>query len=286
MDCDHVREFFRASTGRCTHIRGITMSDYYSVFSGFGVFILCYTINLIYISVFYHRGLAHKAVILHPLVQRWVLSSGNWVVGIDPLAWTCMHRLHHSHADTDKDPHSPHNAGLFMLAFAQLQSYKRVLRGLIVGDKRYTSMVADLDLPVHWLNRRGLWPVPYLLHVVLAVTLGLIVGNWMVGAGYFFGIMSHPVQGWLVNAFGHAWGYRNFNTDDHSVNNTLIAWLVFGEGYQNNHHHQPRSARFSVHWWEIDPGYALCLLLQSLGVIRIRGNLPRSFTGPRKLSSA
>ena len=234
------------------------------------VFSAAYTVNLIYISVFFHRGLAHRAANLRPWLRRWVIRSGNWITGIDPLAWACMHRLHHAYADTDKDPHSPHNSGILPLALTQLYVYKRVLRGLIRREQAYTLRVLDLDFPVSWLNRRGLWMLPYILHAALAVIVAVLVGFWAVGLCYFIGITSHPVQGWLVNAFGHAWGYRNFATKDRSVNNTLIAWLVFGEGYQNNHHQRPRSAKFSVKWWEVDPGYGLCLLLEVLGLIRIK----------------
>lgn len=79
--------------------------------------------------------------------------------------------------------------------------------------------------------------------------------------------MSHPIQGWMVNALGHSFGYRNYPTPDRSKNNLLVAWLVMGEGYQNNHHHQPSSAKFSVKWWEFDLGYYFCILAERFGVL-------------------
>jgi len=97
--------------------------------------------------------------------------------------------------------------------------------------------------------------------------VGILVGGFWAGAAYWLGIMSHPVQGWMVNAFGHAYGYRTFDTPDHSRNNTLVAWLVFGEGYQNNHHHAPTSPKFSVLPGEIDLGYLLCRGAVRLGMI-------------------
>ncbi|MEO2168503.1 MAG: hypothetical protein ABGY42_10365, partial [bacterium] len=82
--------------------------------------------------------------------------------------------------------------------------------------------------------------------------------------------MSHPIEGWIVNALGHAVGGRNFDTDDNSRNNHFGAWLILGEGFQNNHHAYPDSARFSYRASEIDPGYGLSLLLERAGLVSIR----------------
>ena len=62
--------------------------------------------------------------------------------------------------------------------------------------------------------------------------------SYWIGFGYFFGIMSHPLQGWMVNALAHKYGGRNFNSSDDSRNNHFVALVAFGEGFQNNHHHQ------------------------------------------------
>jgi fatty-acid desaturase len=101
------------------------------------------------------------------------------------------------------------------------------------------------------------------------VVLALAVG-WLLGAAYFLGMMSHPVQGGLVNSLGHAWGGRNFDTPDNSRNNHPVAWLIFGEGFQNNHHRYPASARFSYRRHEVDLGYAACILLEKLGLVEIQ----------------
>lgn len=228
-----------------------------------------YFINTLYITVFYHRALAHGAVTMTPRLRRFIVHTGIWATGLDPKGWACMHRLHHRHSDTALDPHSPLNGGVLGVALAQLRFYEKVLRGLVTGRKEFASVVADLEFPVHFLIRRRLWFVPYLTHLALSGLLALLFNSWLVGLGYFLGIMSHPMQGWLVNAFGHAYGYRNFDTDDNSRNNTLVAWLVVGEGFQNNHHHTPGSAKFSNKWWELDLGYGLCLLLQACGLLTV-----------------
>jgi len=60
---------------------------------------------VLYITVFYHRGLAHEAVILSPLMQRFVAWTGSWVTGIDAKAWVCLHRLHHQYPNEARFSH-------------------------------------------------------------------------------------------------------------------------------------------------------------------------------------
>ena len=233
-----------------------------------------YMLNILYITVFYHRGLTHGAVRLSPWTRRFVVATGSWVTGLDPKGWSVMHRLHHLHSDTERDPHSPKHYGLIGVMMAQLRSYQGVLRGLKRKDPALMELSRDLNFPVNWLNRHKLWILPYLLHIVIALAIGFFGHAWLLGYAYYLGIMSHPIQGWLVNAFGHASGYRNFETNDNSRNNTLVALFVMGEGYQNNHHQDPGSAKFSVRWYELDLGYGLCLLLQGLGMLKVEGDEP------------
>lgn len=233
------------------------------------VFLIGYLINVFYITVLYHRGLTHRAIVMKPWVEKFLSHSGNWLTGIDPKAWACMHRMHHIHSDTSEDPHSPVHFGIFGVMIGQLRSYERILYHLIRQNPDYTKVVADINFDVNVLNRKKLWMLPYLLHVGVAVLAGYFTSSIGIGLAYFLGIMSHPIQGWLVNSFAHSSGYRNFDCPDNSKNNTLVSIFVFGEGYQNNHHANPGSANFAFKPWEIDLGYGLCLLAKGLGLIEI-----------------
>lgn len=240
------------------------------------VFVAAYLLNILTITVGYHRALAHKAVTLRPALQRVLIASGNWLTGLDPKAWVVMHRLHHEHSDTPQDPHSPVNVGIIGVGMAQLRSYERVIIGLLKEDPAYTRYARDLDFPLNVLNRTRRWWLPYGVHAVVGAVLAVAVGP-LLGAAYFFGMMSHPVQGGLVNSLGHAMGGRNFDTGDNSRNNHLAAWLIFGEGFQNNHHRYPASATFAYRRHEIDMGYYACVLLERLGLLEIHKNalIPR-----------
>lgn len=235
-----------------------------------GLFAAMYIVNMTMISIFYHRGLAHKSVVLHPWVRKFTQVMGIWLTGLDPKGWICMHRRHHLYSDEKDDPHSPVTLGIFGVLFGQLRSYERVLMGLRRKRDRYTSLVPDLDFPVNILNRKRMWLLPYFVHVGIALAIALPTGYWLLGLSYFAGLMSHPLQGWLVNSLGHAVGGRNFDTPDNSRNNHLVAWFIFGEGFQNNHHRYPFSAKFSFLWTELDFGYGLCLLLEFCGVLQVR----------------
>jgi stearoyl-CoA desaturase (Delta-9 desaturase) len=232
-------------------------------------FVAAYLVSLGYVTVFYHRGLTHGAVTLRPWAKKFVILTGNWITGLDPKSWACMHRNHHLHSDTPEDPHSPVNHGMFRVLSAQLASYGKTMSGLREGAKAYTSLVPDLDFPVNWLNRKGLWYLPHIAQGALMLLFGWLTGWWLMSLCIFAGMESHPIQGWAVNSFGHRFGYRNFETPDNSRNNTLVSWLILGEGYQNNHHERPASANFAFRWWEIDFGYVMCRIAQAMRFIDI-----------------
>jgi stearoyl-CoA desaturase (Delta-9 desaturase) len=233
------------------------------------VFIAAYVTNITTISVLYHRGLAHRGVRWGPRMEKFTAVWGIWLTGLDPKAWVCMHRMHHAFSDTERDPHSPTHQGLFGVLFGQLRSYERVLVGLARRETTYTRHVTDLNFPINWLNRKRLWLLPYAVHIGISLAIAIPTGWWALGLAYYFGIMSHPLQGWAVNALGHAVGGRNFDTPDDSRNNALAAWLICGEGLQNNHHRYPSSAKFSYLPGEPDAGWAIVRLMASVGLLEV-----------------
>ena len=234
------------------------------------VFCAGYMVNVFYITVLYHRGLTHQSVILRPKLTKFIGKTGIWVTGIDPKAWACMHRMHHMHSDTELDPHSPQVYGVFGVALEQLRSYEKVLRKLIKKNQDYTKIVSDIPFEVSRLNRKKLWVIPYAVHLLLGILIGYFSGSVLIGFAYYFGIISHPIQGWMVNSLAHKYGYRNFATRDRSTNNSLVSLLVFGEGYQNNHHARPKRANFAIRSTEIDLGYFLCIVAARTGILKLR----------------
>lgn len=231
------------------------------------VFVLTFGVTIVLTSIGYHRGLTHGAVRLRPNVRHALVVWGNWITGIDPQAWVIMHRLHHEHSDTAADPHSPVNVGILGVPWEQIKGYARVLRGIRLREPAFLDVAPEV--PTNWLIASGFWFLPQLLHAGLAVALGWAAGGWMLGVAWWAGTMSHGLQGVIINAFGHAWGGRNFELPDNSRNNHPAAWLLLGEGFQNNHHRYPASAWFSTGPREVDPGWWVCRLFERLGLLAI-----------------
>lgn len=234
------------------------------------LFLFGYFINMFYISVLYHRALTHKAIHLGPKMTKWLAWTGVWFTGLDPKTWACMHRLHHMHSDTKKDPHSPSQLGVMGVWIGQYKAYISIQERLLKGDSEIKGIVADIPFDVSWANRQQMrsW-LPYIMHGLIGLLLWQIFGSLWISGGYFLGIMSHPVQGWMVNALAHKYGTRNFETNDNSTNNLFVGLFVFGEGYQNNHHKYPKRAKFSERWFELDLGYGMCLLAEALGLLKV-----------------
>ena len=69
---------------------------------------------------------------------------------------------------------------------------------------------------------------------------------------------------WSVNSVCHLWGRRPYPEHDHSRNNFLLGVLAMGEGWHNNHHAFPTSARHGLRWWQVDASYYVIRALQAL----------------------
>jgi stearoyl-CoA desaturase (delta-9 desaturase) len=182
-----------------------------------------------------------------------------------------MHRLHHLHSDTPQDPHSPvHNSFVIGMLRSMHFSFVKTMKGLAKNDEPYTSIVSDLAFPSSWVAKNEVMIfMPTILHILIAIFLALTLDSWLLGLSYWLGMMSHPFQGWLVNSVGHKYGYQTFQLNDNSYNNTWVGLFVAGEGYQNNHHRFPVSAKFSIRHGEYDMGYTLCKVMEKLGILQI-----------------
>lgn len=241
-----------------------------NIFIALAIFCFGYILNMFYITVLYHRALSHKAILLGPKMMKWLGATGIWVTGLEPKAWSAMHRLHHKHSDKDLDPHSPSNLGLMGVWVGQYRVYKELVNKLITKeDHDLNQLVVDIPFDISALNKRNLSTLPYFVHGLLGIILGYVLNSPIIGVAYFLGIMSHPLQGWMVNALAHRFGGRNFEIDDDSRNNLFVAYFVFGEGLQNNHHAHPLRANFAHKKLELDMGYWMCLVAERFQLLKI-----------------
>ena len=223
---------------------------------GLGLLMLVMTFTrLLGITAAYHRYFSHRTFKTGRTFQCVLAVMGTLTTQKGPLWWTSHHRLHHQHTDDEFDVHSPGRG--FWYAH----------QGWIFDPRwRDTKVEVVKDLLVYpellWLNRFHFIP-PFLLGV----------GCYIVGGfpGLIWGFVLPTVAVWhltyCVNSVAHIFGSRDFETNDTSRNNPLLGLLMLGEGWHNNHHRFPGSARQGLLWWQIDMTYYLLLLLQKAGII-------------------
>ena len=184
-----------------------------------------------------------------------------------------MHRLHHEHADTEDDPHSPsHDGNIFKMMWKTYKIYKGIFTGVIPVDEKYKTNLpnwASFDRIACSGLVRMLWALLYIaFYYSFSPSVGLFL---LIPCHIFMG----PLHGVIVNWFSHKYGYVNFSRKDHSTNLFRLDLLMMGEGLHNNHHKFPSRANFGVKKDEFDPSYPLIYLFDKLGVIRLRNRKVR-----------
>jgi fatty-acid desaturase len=211
------------------------------------------------IGMSYHRLLTHRGYKTYKWMEYFLTVCGTLALEGGPIFWVATHRIHHQHSDHEGDPHTPRE-GTFWAHMGWIFMGRAMHHDTDVL-KRY---VPDLSKdPVHvWLTK---W------HWVPQVVLGLIffaIGgvSWVLW-GIFFRTTYGLHATWLVNSATHMWGSRRFKTKDDSTNLWWVALLTFGEGWHNNHHAHPVSARHGLAWYELDINYINISILRMLGLV-------------------
>lgn len=211
------------------------------------------------IGLGYHRMLTHGGFKTPKWFEYFLAFCGTLALQSGAIKWVTTHRLHHAHTETDKDPHSPRH-GTYWAHIGWVFRGTSQEHGEAAFKKYAPHLTKDR---FHVLLSRYYW-VPSII-----VGLGLwAIGGWtMVLWGIFLRTVFGWHSTWLVNSATHGWGTRRFETRDDSTNNALIALLTFGEGWHNNHHAQPSSAKHGLAWYEIDQNWITIKLFEKLGLI-------------------
>ncbi len=186
----------------------------------------------------------------------------------DPIFWVSTHRVHHQLSDKEGDPHTPREGGWW--AHAGWILFGEALHSQIKALSRYSPDLSRDRFHV-WLSKYHWMPIT--LSAILLFSLGWYWGGFVNGVAMFlWGALLRVTLGlhatWLVNSATHMWGSRRFETRDDSRNNWWVALLTGGEGWHNNHHAHPVSARHGLKWYEIDPNFWGIWILEKLGLAR------------------
>jgi len=225
-----------------------------------------YVVRMFAITAFYHRYFSHKAFKTSRAVQFVFAVIGASCVQRGPLWWAAHHRNHHRHADTEHDLHSPAHRGFWRSHVGWF-----LTKG---GFRTDRSVITDLDrcAELRWLDRFDI-----VVPVIFAALL-YALGAWLGAAyrtsgaqmliwGFFIStvVLLHATV--TINSLAHRFGTRRYDTRDDSRNNWLLALITFGEGWHNNHHHFPGSARQGFRWWEIDVTYYVLRAMALCGLV-------------------
>lgn len=217
------------------------------------------------ITVGYHRLFTHKSF----EASRWVrysLAIAGSMAAQGPVSfWAASHRQHHGFVDQANDPHSPHQAQLsrwrsFWYAHVNwLFSFQFNNRNQYIRDIRRDQLLTFISRHYYYWVALGL--------AIPAVIGGLVTLSWQgLLSGFIWGgvirlfLVYHAT--WSVNSFCHLFGSKAYQTKDHSRNNWWVALITLGEGWHNNHHAFPRSARHGLKNWQFDPSYYFIKLLE------------------------
>ena len=234
-----------------------------------------YLVTGLGITVGYHRLFTHRSFETNRAVQFLLGVFGSMALEGPLLKWAAIHRRHHQYSDTQLDPHSPHRHG---------RGVRELLRGLWHAHLGWifqpeppnlSHYVKDLRQSRMLRTVSALFVVWVAVGLLIPAVLGrLLTGTWMgaatglVWGGFARIFLVHHVT-WSVNSLCHFWGTQPFKTGDESRNNPLFGALGLGEGWHNNHHACPTSARFGLRWWQIDVGYWFIRVLTLLGLASI-----------------
>ena len=234
---------------------------------------LMYWFTIAGISLGYHRLFTHHGYACAPAV-RWLVGIAGSMAGQGPLFfWVSCHRRHHQHSDEEGDPHSPHlhDDG----AWGVIRGWWHAHLGwmLVHKPENYFRLVNDLVRDPVALAVHRYYPAWVAAGLLLpAAACGLVTRSWAgFGQGLLWGglvrmFLAHHMT-WCVNSVCHLFGAAPHATGDESRNNLLVALATFGEGWHNNHHAFPSSARHGLRPWEVDPSYLGLRLLQALGLV-------------------
>ncbi len=243
---------------------GCLVAPFYFSWSGLALLVLfMWVAGALGINLCYHRLLTHRSFKTPKWFEYLLTAMGCLAWQGGPIQWVGTHRLHHRHSDDDLDPHSPKHG--FTWAHMLWCMHKEP-QGRCAAD---AARDLQRDPVLAWLNRY-FWMVQFVL-----VGLLFLAGHWLADSGVswvLWGVCVRTVivyhATWFVNSASHTWGYRNYDTDDHSTNLWWVALLGFGEGWHNNHHAYQRSAAHGLRWFEFDATYWTIRLLACIGLAR------------------
>jgi stearoyl-CoA desaturase (delta-9 desaturase) len=230
-------------------------------------------VSMAAVTLYLHRDQAHRGIDLHPALRHFFRLWLWLTTGMLTREWVAVHRKHHAFCESVQDPHSPVTRGLRNIVLRGAEAYR------VEAANSATIEKYGRGTPDDWLERH------LYRHGLVGIYTTLAIDVLLFGAAgitmFAFQMVAVPfLAAGVINGFGHAIGYRNFQTDDASSNLVPVAVLIGGEELHNNHHAFPTSARFSMRRGEFDIGWLYIRALAALGLCRIARVAPEPHFAP------
>lgn len=252
--------------------------------SGFALF---YVLNVLGMSIGYHRYFTHKAFETS-LPMRYALGilAQCGVYG-SLKRWCADHRRHHTLSDQPGDIHSPWVDGRGQplkgsagIKYAHLGwAYDDAMTNMDLYGKGIVG-----DPVIEFCHRtRYVWFAASVVVVPALWGLALggpdkVLGTVLVAGFLRVALALHAIA--AVNSFGHVYGYQNYTGMDEARNNPWLGYITLGEGWHNNHHANPRAATTRVRWWELDMSAWVIRTMEVLGLVWNVQRMNGKPTGP------
>ena len=241
-----------------------------------------YSLTVIGITVGFHRLFTHKAFEAVRPVRIFLAIAGSMALQGPVIKWCAVHRRHHQQSDREGDPHSPYAFGDGFWAMVRGMWHSHV--GWIFEDepKDMRRSVADLMADKDLVRIDRMFFFWFAVGLVIPTVIGWLVmglmGNGLFASSGLWGALHGLLWGggarlclmhhatWSINSVCHIWGSKPYQSNDESRNNVIFGIVSFGEGWHNNHHAFPTSARHGLKWYQLDISWLFISTLKMLGL--------------------
>lgn len=221
-------------------------------------------ITIVCVTLFLHRGQAHRAVEFHPVLSHFMRFWLWMTTGMVTKQWVAIHRKHHRFSDVNGDPHSPHVYGFWTVLFKGALLYHTASKDKDLVNTYGAGTPSDwLEHNVYSAHSRLGISILFLLNIGFFGWIGILI----------WGIQMIWIPFWaagIVNGLAHWWGYRNGETRDSSTNISPWGIIIGGEELHNNHHLAPASPKLSRNWFEFDIGWMWLKIFEFLKLAKIK----------------
>jgi stearoyl-CoA desaturase (delta-9 desaturase) len=251
------------------------------------LFILVFGIGSWYLSLFFHSFYSHRYVTHGEFQMSQRLEKICWVLTwlfqgpayLDIVSYAIMHLQHHEFSDTEKDPHSPIFSskteqgldflwGVWPFMWKTKKTFTKIHFSRAYRERSYNGWKLPSWRGFEKFANSG--TNKFLFGLVYIFLYAWLAPHWWLWFLLPINLTNGPIQGAIVNWFGHKLGYRNYPTPDNSHNTLIWDFPLLGELFQNNHHKNPKNPNFARKKFELDPLYSFGIKpLVRMGIIKL-----------------